>query len=1136
MLSLSSLRPDDNAFIDVYHEILKHELCLMRLGDICFNLNGYYVSRSRQSVVHNVDAKLTMLDLVYAVLNSGVLGFDNKFDVKDFNEFLNKLIESRLLVDLPCSDKEKEIVLSALDQGSVIEAGLGDNPFIYYYMASKLRDRLREGFEEVKKYLKESADRCFRSAYGELIRLFRYEVALPYGLFNNTPYRVLESYVLPFIEEFLPQRKPERLDEVCRELMKRYGDVGKAVCEGLRGIGVSGLDDYQEKMIKEMVERFEVPKVTVVSAPTGSGKTLIFMTYVILKLLERGGIAVIVYPTKVLAREQLEFMLNLLYIINASSGVKIHAYIIDGDSPRSAKALKSRPFRGGIRIKDRTLFYDDKGFIRLIGDGSSGEEVDWISEVRPTEIKEPAVVITNHSMLSLHLNKGSPWVRNLLSKLNTIVIDEAHIYMNDVELLNTLHFLLTRLFVTALVNEASRIRDINDLAVLDGIRELIKKRGIDLILSSATLGDRKVIEEGVTIGQLGGVNLTVIRRNQEPNLRPLLKWLLDIYGEGGRIYVPYYDVMTSDSARRRLVITAVNFPIPSESAQTPFIEGLASAIIWTEALSNGLRRAYGVDKEFHALAFIDNKLTQREVFNRLIRRGIEEEVFHADKLLISPLMNVDTRGREIVDELLRSTDDPLTDQYLSTYSHLQLFYKHKAIIEYVRKYRESVTGVEHLRKFVEDALSFAESLRNAHMEGAKFWNRNNNAHYVMLHNADLEMGERSHVENVLKGGKWRLTIATSTLELGVNIPGVALVIQYGSPPSSESFIQRVGRAGRDNNSLRISFGALFLKSVGKDISYIDETQAFKSLFNLEQPRYSERPDKETLTRFMALLYRDLAEFLSEDKVKTVLRKTLVELYGITSDAVTDVINEVMELVDNYRKIYDKMTNSGEEKGLHDLKELIDQAKNSLSSTHMNLTSAAKSLRQLLKKPLLKNLDKTTLEEIAINIENLAQRVSDIYDHITSTQISRLITTELIKTINELKSIEASVNDLIKRVETVTGKPSFYSDLRNTLDRLNDAISGINHTNSVLLNMLSTAVTVHGKLNKPHIRTRLLEALVSLIVGNRLPNPAVSEGVTGFILTCNGASLSGSNAELNCDKPRDSSRDDVIKTLPFKYYE
>ncbi|MGC8544084.1 MAG: DEAD/DEAH box helicase, partial [Vulcanisaeta sp.] len=644
-----------------------------------------------------------------------------------------------------------------------------------------------------------------------------------------------------------------------------YSGDGKALCGGLRDIGISELDDYQAEMIGRLIENLNRPKMAIISAPTGSGKTLIFMAYVILKLLRRGGVAVIIYPTKALAREQLEFMLNLLYSINAGSGRKIHTYIIDGDSPRSIREVRNKRFRGGLRVRGGTLQYDADGRVKLTRDGSTEELIDWVSEVRPLRIEEPAVVITNHAMLSLHLNKGSQWVKDLLSKLSTIVIDEAHIYMNNIELLNVLHFLITRLFVNALIE--GRGNDVDKLSVLGGIRELINEGRIDLILSSATLGDRRVIDEGVSISQLGGVNLAALKNNQKPNLKPLLKWLLDIYGEGNVVYVPYYDAIMSSKAKRRLVMTVINFPIPSESAQTPFIEGLASAIIWSEALSRSLRRTYGVDNELHALAFMDNKTTQQEVFNRLIRRGIQYEAFHADKLLVSPLMDISTHGKEIIEDLLRSTN-PLTDQYLSTYSHLQLFYDYSTIKKYVDLYNGGEASIMQLRGLLNDAFEFAKSIYESRIDSVKFLNSNNGVHYVMLHNASLEMTERSYVENVLRNGRWRLVTATSTLELGVNIPGVALVIQYGSPPSSESFIQRVGRAGRDNRSLRISSGSLFMKSVGRDISYIDETQAFKSLFNLEQPRYPEKPDRETLIRFMGLLHKDLSRGLSLDKTKT----------------------------------------------------------------------------------------------------------------------------------------------------------------------------------------------------------------------------------------------------------------------------
>ncbi|MEM3326345.1 MAG: hypothetical protein QXK63_02750, partial [Thermoproteus sp.] len=66
---------------------------------MCIKKNGFYVSASMQSAVHNVDAKLTTLDIAYEVLS---LLNDYRFNEKDFGKFLDKLVESRLLIDMPC--------------------------------------------------------------------------------------------------------------------------------------------------------------------------------------------------------------------------------------------------------------------------------------------------------------------------------------------------------------------------------------------------------------------------------------------------------------------------------------------------------------------------------------------------------------------------------------------------------------------------------------------------------------------------------------------------------------------------------------------------------------------------------------------------------------------------------------------------------------------------------------------------------------------------------------------------------------------------------------------------------------------------------------------------------------------------
>ena len=77
------------------------------------------------------------------------------------------------------------------------------------------------------------------------------------------------------------------------------------------------------------------------------------------------------------------------------------------------------------------------------------------------------------------------------------------------------------------------------------------------------------------------------------------------------------------------------------------------------------------------------------------------------------------------------------------------------------------------------------------------------------HHGSVSKEQRAEIEDALKSGRLRCVVATSSLELGIDMGAVDLVIQVETPPSVASGLQRVGRAGHQVGE--ISKGVLFPK-------------------------------------------------------------------------------------------------------------------------------------------------------------------------------------------------------------------------------------------------------------------------------------------------------------------------------------
>ena len=84
--------------------------------------------------------------------------------------------------------------------------------------------------------------------------------------------------------------------------------------------------------------------------------------------------------------------------------------------------------------------------------------------------------------------------------------------------------------------------------------------------------------------------------------------------------------------------------------------------------------------------------------------------------------------------------------------------------------------------------------------------------WVRAHHGSVSYEQRSEIEEGLKSGQLRAVVSTSSLELGIDMGAIDLVIQVESPPSVAAGLQRIGRAGHQVGA--VSHGMFFPKYQG----------------------------------------------------------------------------------------------------------------------------------------------------------------------------------------------------------------------------------------------------------------------------------------------------------------------------------
>lgn len=105
---------------------------------------------------------------------------------------------------------------------------------------------------------------------------------------------------------------------------------------------------------------------------------------------------------------------------------------------------------------------------------------------------------------------------------------------------------------------------------------------------------------------------------------------------------------------------------------------------------------------------------------------------------------------------------------------------HPRLVELIRTHRSTMIFVNSRR--------LAERLAGAINDEA-------GEELALAHHGSLARDARADIEGQLKQGQLRAIVATSSLELGIDMGAVDLVIQIAAPPSIAAGLQRIGRSG-----------------------------------------------------------------------------------------------------------------------------------------------------------------------------------------------------------------------------------------------------------------------------------------------------------------------------------------------------